>query len=48
MLYQAICLLICRLCMSGMRGQVVFDGRNTYDPKRLRAEGFEHYGVGRN
>lgn len=31
-----------------MRGHVVFDGRNIYDPKRLRAEGFEYYGMGRN
>jgi UDPglucose 6-dehydrogenase len=31
-----------------MRGYVVFDGRNMYDPKRLRAEGFEYYGMGRN
>jgi UDPglucose 6-dehydrogenase len=33
---------------SVMRGHVVFDGRNIYDPKRLRAEGFEYYGMGRN
>jgi UDPglucose 6-dehydrogenase len=31
-----------------MRGNVVFDGRNIYDPKRLRAEGFEYYGMGRH
>jgi UDPglucose 6-dehydrogenase len=31
-----------------MRGYVVFDGRNVYDPKRVRAEGFEYYGIGRN
>lgn len=31
-----------------MCGTVVFDGRNIYDPKRLRAEGFEYYGMGRN
>ena len=31
-----------------MRGYVVFDGRNIYDPKLLRAEGFEYYGMGRN
>jgi len=30
-----------------MRGYVVFDGRNIYDPKRVRAEGFEYYGMGR-
>lgn len=33
---------------SVMRGHVVFDGRNIYDPKRLQAEGFEYYGMGRN
>jgi UDPglucose 6-dehydrogenase len=25
-----------------MRGNVVFDGRNIHDPKRLRAEAFEY------
>ena len=33
---------------SVMRGYVVFDGRNVYDPKRVRAEGFEYYGIGRS
>lgn len=33
---------------SAMRGHVVFDGRNIYDPERMRAEGFEYYGMGRN
>ncbi|OBH06464.1 UDP-glucose/GDP-mannose dehydrogenase family protein [Mycobacterium sp. E1747] len=33
---------------SVMRGHVVFDGRNIYDPKRLRAEGFDYYGMGRH
>ena len=33
---------------SVMRGCVVFDGRNIYEPKRVRAEGFEYYGMGRN
>jgi UDPglucose 6-dehydrogenase len=32
---------------SAMRQHVVFDGRNIYDPERLRAEGFEYYGMGR-
>ena len=32
---------------SAMRGHVVFDGRNIYDPRRLRAEGFDYYGMGR-
>ncbi len=29
-----------------MRGQVIFDGRNLYDPKRLSREGFKYYGIG--
>lgn len=33
---------------SAMRDHVVFDGRNIYDPERLRAEGFEYYGMGRH
>lgn len=33
---------------SAMRGHVVFDGRNIYDPKRLRAEGFDYFGMGRH
>lgn len=32
---------------SAMRQHVVFDGRNVYDPERLRTEGFEYYGMGR-
>ena len=32
---------------SAMRGTVVFDGRNIYDPKVLRSEGFDYYGMGR-
>lgn len=31
-----------------MRGRVVFDGRNIYDPRRLRADGFDYYGMGRS
>jgi UDPglucose 6-dehydrogenase len=30
-----------------MRGPVVFDGRNIWDPGKLRALGFTYYGVGR-
>jgi UDPglucose 6-dehydrogenase len=30
-----------------MRQPVVFDGRNLYDPKRLRERGFTYFGVGR-
>ncbi|MGD1174068.1 UDP-glucose dehydrogenase family protein [Mycobacterium seoulense] len=33
---------------AAMRQPVVFDGRNIYDPERLRAEGFEYYGMGRS
>jgi len=30
-----------------MKQPVVFDGRNQYDPKKLKAEGFEYFGIGR-
>jgi UDPglucose 6-dehydrogenase len=30
-----------------MKQPVVFDGRNQYDPKKLKGEGFEYYGIGR-
>ncbi|MHB1543121.1 MAG: UDP-glucose dehydrogenase family protein [Gammaproteobacteria bacterium] len=30
-----------------LRSQVVFDGRNLYDPKRLAQAGFRYYGIGR-
>jgi UDPglucose 6-dehydrogenase len=30
-----------------MRQPVIFDGRNLYDPKRLRERGFTYFGVGR-
>lgn len=32
---------------NAMRGKVVFDGRNQYDPKQLKDAGFEYFGVGR-
>lgn len=32
---------------SAMRSCVVFDGRNIYEPERMRDEGFEYYGMGR-
>jgi UDPglucose 6-dehydrogenase len=32
---------------AAMRGKAIFDGRNIYDPKRVREEGFEYYGMGR-
>lgn len=31
-----------------MRGNVVLDGRNIYDPGRVREQGFIYYGVGRS
>ncbi len=30
-----------------MRSPVIFDGRNIYDPARIREKGFEYYGIGR-
>lgn len=30
-----------------MKGPVLFDGRNIYDPARMRRLGFDYYGVGR-
>lgn len=30
-----------------MRGHVIFDGRNIYDPEKVRRLGFEYYGIGR-
>ncbi|MBV9575595.1 MAG: UDP-glucose/GDP-mannose dehydrogenase family protein [Gammaproteobacteria bacterium] len=30
-----------------MRRHIILDGRNQYDPKHLRAAGFEYYGIGR-
>lgn len=30
-----------------MRQCIIFDGRNQYDPKHIRAAGFEYYGIGR-
>lgn len=30
-----------------MRGHVIFDGRNLYEPKQMQALGFTYYGIGR-
>ncbi|MGA1207120.1 MAG: UDP-glucose dehydrogenase family protein, partial [Litorivicinaceae bacterium] len=30
-----------------MRSKMIFDGRNQYDPKRLREQGWEYLGIGR-
>jgi UDPglucose 6-dehydrogenase len=30
-----------------MKGRVIFDGRNIYDPEEIRKAGFEYYGIGR-
>ncbi len=31
---------------AAMRGNAIFDGRNIYDSRRVRAEGFAYYGMG--
>ena len=30
-----------------MKGHVIFDGRNIYNPEKVRAQGFEYFGIGR-
>ena len=30
-----------------MKGKVIFDGRNVYDPSEIRKNGFTYYGIGR-
>jgi len=30
-----------------MKGKVIFDGRNIYDPKVIADMGFRYYGIGR-
>jgi UDPglucose 6-dehydrogenase len=31
---------------ASLKQPVIFDGRNIYDPSRMRKEGFTHYGIG--
>ncbi|MBZ4419428.1 UDP-glucose/GDP-mannose dehydrogenase family protein [Myxococcus sp. RHSTA-1-4] len=31
-----------------MKGHVIFDGRNIFDPARVKEEGFTYYGIGRS
>ncbi len=31
-----------------MRGRVIFDGRNIFDPEMVRRNGFEYFGIGRS
>ena len=31
-----------------MRGNIIFDGRNIYDPERMRRVGFDYHSVGRS
>ena len=30
-----------------MKHKIIFDGRNQYDPRRLREKGWEYVGIGR-
>ena len=32
---------------SEMKAPVIFDGRNMYDPKKMKGLGFRYFGVGR-
>jgi len=33
---------------SSLRNPLIFDGRNLYEPNRMRDAGFEYYPIGRN
>jgi UDPglucose 6-dehydrogenase len=37
-----------RRLKSIMKGHVIFDGRNIFDPAQLKEEGFAYYGIGRS
>ena len=37
----------CEVMESMMKYKIIFDGRNQYDPKRLRERGWEYFGIGR-
>jgi UDPglucose 6-dehydrogenase len=30
-----------------MKGRVIFDGKNIYDPEEIRKVGFKYFGIGR-
>jgi UDPglucose 6-dehydrogenase len=30
-----------------MKGKVIFDGRNIYDPELIKKMGFDYFGIGR-
>jgi UDPglucose 6-dehydrogenase len=36
-----------RKVAESMKGRVIFDGRNIYDPEEIRKVGFEYFGIGR-
>jgi UDPglucose 6-dehydrogenase len=36
-----------KLMAGAMRQQIIFDGRNQYDPNEVKEAGFEYHGIGR-
>ncbi|KKS42130.1 MAG: UDP-glucose 6-dehydrogenase tuaD, partial [Candidatus Gottesmanbacteria bacterium GW2011_GWA2_42_16] len=34
--------------LTSMKHPILFDGRNMYDPVKVRKQGFEYFGVGRS